>query len=59
MPESVKFNSLIHGVGLTLALDTPLGASMLSVGRSFYFLEDPNGIAASPHLIYFSIGLKM
>ncbi len=59
MPESVKFNSLIHGLGLSLSLDTPLGPSTVSAGRSFYLLENPNAVSWSPILIYFSIGLKM
>lgn len=59
MPEQIKIKDLIHGTGLSLALDTPIGPSKISAGRSFFFLEKPNGIAWSPFLIYFSIGLKM
>lgn len=59
MPDVIKLSSLKHGLGLSLALDTPIGPSKVSIGRSFFFLENPNGIAWGDLLLYFSIGLKM
>lgn len=58
-PEEIKFSSLKHGIGLSLALDTPVGPAKFSLGKSFYFVKNPNGIVQGPVNAYFSIGVKL
>jgi NTE family protein len=57
--EEIKFSSLKHGIGLSLALDTPLGPAKFSLGKSFYFVKNPNGAVQGPYTAYFSIGMKL
>ncbi len=59
VPEDIKFEDLKHGLGATIAFDTPLGPAKLSWARSFYFHKDPAKAVLSPYLFSFSIGLKM
>jgi NTE family protein len=56
--EELKFNKFHHGFGISLALDTPLGATTFGLGKCFYFQQGlPNSpIAVGPLLFYFSIG---
>lgn len=56
-PESIKFESLKHGIGAILALDTPLGPAKFAIGKSFYFIKDPNGAVQGPLYGYFSLGV--
>ncbi len=59
--DAIKLRDLRHGIGLSLALDTPIGPAEFSVGRSFYFrneiLEQP--ISLGPFVFYFSIGYPL
>ena len=58
-PESIKFSTLKHGIGLSLMLDTPVGPASFSVGKMFSLLRlSNNDIKAlfGPTLLYFSIG---
>lgn len=59
LPEQIKFSSFKHGIGLTIAMDTPLGPGKFSVGRAFYFLKDPASVVWGPYRLYFSIGMKL
>jgi outer membrane protein assembly factor BamA len=59
VPEDIKLDDLQHGVGATVAFDTPLGPAKMTWSRSFYFKEKPSAVVFSPYLFYFSIGLKM
>jgi NTE family protein len=59
LPEQIRIASLRHGIGTTLAIDTPLGPAKFSLGRSFFFLKDPNGTAFGPVMAYFSIGTRL
>lgn len=59
LPEQIRIASLRHGLGTTLAIDTPLGPAKFSLGRSFFFLKEPNGTAFGPVMAYFSIGTKL
>ncbi|MES2766066.1 MAG: patatin-like phospholipase family protein [Bacteroidota bacterium] len=59
LPEQIRIASLRHGIGTTLSIDTPLGPAKFSLGRSFFFLKDPNGTAFGPVMAYFSIGTKL
>lgn len=55
----IRISQLRHGVGASLALDSPLGPAEFAVGRSFYFVKNPNGIAWGPFMAYFSIGMSL
>jgi NTE family protein len=57
--QAIKFNNLKHGVGGSLALDTPVGPAKFSVGRSFYFLKNPSTVVWGDTMLYFSIGMKL
>ncbi len=59
IPETIKFSSLRHGIGSSISFDTPLGPTKFSVGRSFYFIKNPDGAVWGPWLMYFSIGMKL
>lgn len=58
---SIKFNELRHGVGITLAFDTPIGPADFSVGRSFYIRNDllKKPLSLGPYLFYFAIGYPL
>jgi NTE family protein len=57
--STIKFSGLKHGLGIALQLDTPLGIAKVSVGRSIYFITNPDGAVRGPVLGYFSIGTKL
>jgi NTE family protein len=61
VPEDIKFSSLLHGIGLELAFDSPLGPAVLGVGESFYFPEatPQKPIQRGPLLLYFGIGYQL
>jgi NTE family protein len=54
----IHLQDLRHGIGVGLALDTPIGPAEIAVGQSFYFRKDllNNPISRGPFLGYFSIG---
>ena len=58
-PEDIKFASLRHGVGSGFAFDTPLGPARFSIGKSFYFLQNPNSVVFGPTEFYFVIGINL
>ncbi len=58
LPNEIKFNQFTHGIGGGISFDTPVGPANFSLGKSFYFIKNPNGIAWGPLTGYFSIGLK-
>lgn len=58
-PENIKLGKLQHGAGVTLGFDTPVGPALVSVGRRFYFLNNPNSVALGPVLAYFAFGLRL
>jgi NTE family protein len=57
-PSEVRLVDLRHGIGTSLALDTPIGPVEFSVGQSFFFRKEllNNPISLGPLLGYFSIG---
>ncbi|HPI19788.1 MAG TPA: patatin-like phospholipase family protein [Candidatus Kapabacteria bacterium] len=57
--EAIKLSSLKHGVGATLAIDSPVGPAKFSVGKGFNFLKDPVTVVWGETLIYFSLGIKL
>ncbi|HUI63494.1 MAG TPA: patatin-like phospholipase family protein [Bacteroidota bacterium] len=60
VPEEIKLSTFRHGLGMELALDTPVGQAALGVGKSFFFNGDlPNRpIQWGPVLWYFTIGYE-
>ena len=59
VPEQIRFADLQHGIGGTVALDTPIGPAAFSVGRRFRFLSNPNDVAWGAILGYFDIGVRL
>lgn len=58
-PEIIKFSGLKHGLGTSLALDSPIGPIRISVGQGFYFLREPIQLVRGYPQFYFSIGYKL
>lgn len=57
VPEEIKFSTLHHGLGIELALDTPIGQAALGCGKSFYFSSDPtHRVQQGPFAVYAVIG---
>lgn len=56
--EQIRLKDLRHGIGVTLALDTPIGPAEISVGRSFFIRKDlfDNPLSYGPITAYFTIG---
>ena len=56
--KEIRFNDLRHGIGATVAFDTPLGPADFSVGRSFLFEGKlkRSTILEGPLYFYFTIG---
>jgi len=61
IPEQIKFSSFRHGVGAELSMDTPIGAGILGVGKSFFFEKRAPGssVQHGPVLFYFMIGYPL
>ncbi len=59
VPEAMKLDNLRHGIGFDISFDTPIGPASFTLGKSFYFRENPNGVVQGPVLFYFSIGKKI
>jgi NTE family protein len=61
VPEEIKFSSLLHGIGLELALASPIGPAIVGCGKSFYFsptLPD-KPVQQGPFLVYLMIGYQL
>ncbi len=60
-PERIRLSDLRHGVGVSIALDTPIGPAEFSVGKSFFTRQTilNNPISSGPFLTYFSIGYTL
>ncbi len=56
--EQIRLKDLRHGLGFTLAFDTPVGPAEFSVGRSFLFTKNlpGNPLSYGDVKFYFSIG---
>jgi len=57
-PAAMRLENFRHGIGLGVALDTPVGPMEIAMGQSFYFREEilDNPLSLGPLLGYFSIG---
>ncbi len=56
--EEIRFKDLKHGIGGSIAFDTPIGPAEFSIGRSFLINQGitKNSISWGDVLFYFSIG---
>jgi NTE family protein len=56
--EQIRFNDLRHGVGLSLAFNTPIGPADFSIGKSFYLKDaiPKNKVVWGQTFFYFTIG---
>lgn len=56
--EQIRLKDFRHGIGLTLAFDTPIGPAEFSAGQSFFFRKEilDNPVSLGPLLLYFRIG---
>ncbi len=56
--EQIRFKDLRHGLGGSIAFDTPIGPAEFAVGRSFLLRKDipENPVSWGEVLFYFSIG---
>ncbi len=59
MPEQIKISSLIHGIGASIQLDTPIGPAIFSLGKSFKFTKDPALLVLGPLAFYYNIGINL
>ncbi len=59
--SAITLRDLHHGVGVGLAIDTPIGPASFSVGRSFYVRRDllNRPLTLGPIVSYFSLGLPL
>jgi NTE family protein len=59
-PEQIKFADLMHGIGFSLGLDTPIGPAEIGAGRSFIFPKTARDhVRWSPTYMYFSVGVGL
>lgn len=58
-PEFIRIGDMQHGIGATVGIDTPVGPALFSLGRRFFFLDQPAAVAWGPLLAYFAIGLRL
>jgi len=56
--EQIRIKDLRHGIGMTLAMDTPIGPAEFSVARAFFIRKDlfDNPLSYGPFATYFKIG---
>jgi NTE family protein len=60
IPEEIKFSSLLHGVGVELALATPVGPAVFGLGKAFYVSPDPTQpLQQGPFMAYVMIGYQL
>lgn len=55
----IKITAMRHGLGVALAWDTPFGPAKFSLGKSFYFIQKPDGALWGPTMGYFSLGIRL
>ncbi len=58
VPEEIKLSQFRHGLGLELALDSPVGPAIVGVGKGFQFIRDfpDNPVQEGPFIFYFHLG---
>ncbi len=57
-PEQIRIVDFMHGIGVGVAFDTPIGPAEFSLGRAFFFRKEilDNPLSLGPFIAYFSIG---
>lgn len=60
-PEQIRIVDFMHGLGVGIAFDTPIGPAEFSLGRAFFFRKDilDNPLSLGPFIAYFSIGYSL
>lgn len=60
-PEQIKVSTFLHGYGLSLGFDTPIGPADFSIGQTIEFRSGASGLRtrSRPLNAYFSIGIGM
>ncbi|MBI3005177.1 MAG: BamA/TamA family outer membrane protein [Ignavibacteriales bacterium] len=60
-PEQMRIVDFLHGIGIGVAFDTPIGSAEFSIGRSFFFRKEilDNPLSLGPFVAYFSIGYPL
>lgn len=59
--EDIRFKDLRHGIGLTLAFDSPIGEASFSVGKTFLINSglSSDSFIFGPYTFYYSIGYDL
>lgn len=59
--EDIRFKDLRHGIGLTLAFDSPIGEASFSVGKTFLINSGltSDSFIFGPYTFYYSIGYDL
>jgi hypothetical protein len=59
--ENITLRDLHHGLGIGIAIDTPVGPASISVGSSFYVRRDllTQPISHGPTVGYISFGYQL
>jgi outer membrane protein assembly factor BamA len=57
VPQAIKFEALLHGVGVQVGLKTPFGLARFGIGENFRFAEGPpKPVVFNRPRFYFSFG---
>jgi predicted acylesterase/phospholipase RssA len=57
IPQAIKFEALVHGIGIQVGLKTPFGLARFGIGENFRFVEgSSHPIHFNRPRFYFSIG---
>jgi len=60
VPETIKFEALVHGIGMGIGLKTPLGLARFAVGENFRFTQSSEKpLDLNKPRFYFSIGANL
>jgi NTE family protein len=59
--DNIKLKDLHHGIGIGLAVDTPVGPASIAVGKSFYVRRDllTEPLSLGPTIGYVSLGYQL
>ncbi len=57
--EDIKLANLRHGLGLGIAIDTPIGPAKVALGKSLFFTNNLKDVVFGQSILYFSIGLNL
>jgi outer membrane translocation and assembly module TamA len=57
IPQAIKFEALVHGIGVQVGLKTPFGLARFGIGENFRFVRDSDRpVHFNRPRFYFSIG---